>query len=157
MLLLLLLLLLLPVGSKSKNITDSVSHWSRDLSSGSRRHGGEGAAGAPARPGAGPENREEITVPHLRGIFLAVSSKTAQWSLAEWAGDLAAMKAVGIEFFCPRAAAVGQAHLGAPSSGCPLGHFTAFYPSANPCFHLQPGMPPAGAVATILQAAKQVG
>ena len=96
-----------------------------------------------------------ISVPHLNGIFLSINGAQANWTQAQWETDLHDMKAVGIEFFCPRAAADGDGSL--PSIRCPLGNFTSFYPSKNPCFHASPGMPEGGAMAALLAAARVVG
>ena len=112
------------------------------------------AAGVPGRhAAAGPPMSP--SVPHLNGIFLSINGAQANWTQPQWEKDLRAMKAVGIEFFCPRAAADGDGS--GPTDACPFGGFTSFFPSRNPCFHASPGMPEGGALATLLAAAKAVG
>eukprot|EP01043_Picozoa_sp_COSAG02_P063022 COSAG02_NODE_8830_length_2429_cov_1.829614_2_plen_539_part_00 len=95
-----------------------------------------------------------FVVPHLSGIFLSINSAQATWSKQQWIDDLMAMKDVGIEFFCPRAAANGRS---APTKDCPFGEFTSFYPSKNSCFKPVLNMPEGGALATLLMAAQIVG
>ena len=106
-------------------------------------------------PAATITARPNVTVPHLSGVFLSINAHTARWTKEQWVADLTSMRDVGIEFFCPRAAANGNGSL--PTAACPLGGFEAFFPSANPCFHPAAGMPPGGALATVLEAADVVG
>lgn len=69
----------------------------------------------------------------LKGIFVSVQPETAMWSAEEWATDITSMAAVGIEFFCVKDVALGSSS-GLPTSECPLGIFTAYYPSSlAPC------------------------
>ena len=70
-----------------------------------------------------------ITVPHLTGVFLALSDETAVWTAAEWAEDLQAMADVGIEFFCIRGLAQG---IHGPTPDCPLGRFRTYWPTKAP-------------------------
>jgi len=70
-----------------------------------------------------------ITVPHLSGIFLALDPITSQRSFSGWHTDLSLMKDIGIEFLVIRAAAQGTSWnvTTDPKDGCPLGRFKAYY------------------------------
>ena len=71
--------------------------------------------------------------PRLNGIFVALQPETAVWSVEEWATDISSMAAVGIDFFAVKDVALGSP-TGLPTPECPLGIFTAYYPSAMaPC------------------------
>lgn len=68
-----------------------------------------------------------LPLARLKGVFLAVSSTTAQWSSAQWRAELQAMADVHVEFAAVRAAAVQVTDSASPE--CPQGVFETYYPS----------------------------
>eukprot|EP00039_Didymoeca_costata_P010270 m.137841 g.137841 ORF g.137841 m.137841 type:complete len:374 (-) comp14765_c0_seq1:10-1131(-) len=101
--------------------------------------------------------KHDIKVPHLSGIFLALSDTNLNNTLQQWTKELTAMKDVGIEFFCVRAV-MRSVHEDTPS--CPLGEFESFYPtrmSRNSSCVKQAITLEADPIGTILNAAKTLG
>lgn len=88
-----------------------------------------------------------ISVPHLTGIFVSLDSTTANRTVEAWVLDLQAMKnvrpsstivvsgvfqmscvQVGIEWFCIRAVLAGSSHP-AVSTACPFGGLISYFPN----------------------------
>lgn len=95
---------------------------------------------------------------HLSGIFVSLTWTTARWSASQWATDIASMKGVGMTFFVlPHPAFVTSGPAGLPDSGCPLGHFSAYFDTSGlgPCFtQLGPTVPGGTAMIMLAEAAK---
>ena len=63
--------------------------------------------------------------PHLSGIFVEITSTTANWTGEQWTTDLAAMQAVGMTFaVLPHLA---RQTATPPDAECPLGYFDALF------------------------------
>ena len=78
---------------------------------------------------------------------------TAMWSNAQWATDIASMKAVGMTFFVLPHPAIA-AH--PPTSGCPLGRFNAYFDTSGlgDCFaQIGPKVPGGAAMVMLAEAA----
>ena len=150
----------LALAVSSMPLDDFLQSWFVSEPSSSSSSTRQTSSSSPAPPADELQHHVELdqdatfAVPHLTGIFLSINSAQAVWSRQQWVDDLMAMKDVGIEFFCPRAAANGQS---LPTKDCPFGEFISFYPSKNSCFKPLPNMPEGGAVATLLAAAQIVG
>ena len=95
-----------------------------------------------------------IDKPHLHGIFVGLTSITAQWTDAEWQQDLQAMADIGLTFFVIHHSATGSNEI---TTDCPLGTYTAYFPMRAPCFSQIGSNASGGSIGVILRAAKSVG
>jgi len=100
-----------------------------------------------------PVNPEQ---PHLSGIFVAITSTTANWTGEQWTKDLAAMQAVGMTFaVLPHLARQTKP----PDVKCPLGYFSALFNATGlgECFSQTGTTEQGGTVETVLKAAAGLG
>jgi hypothetical protein len=100
-----------------------------------------------------PQQTVAATQPHLSGIFVAITSTTANWTGEQWETDLAAMQTVGMTFaVLPHLARQVQP----PDAMCPLGYFGALFNATGlgECFSPLHG---GGTVETVLKAAAGLG
>ena len=96
-----------------------------------------------------------ITVPHLHGVFVSITSTTALWTETQWRRDIQSMKDVGMSFFVVARGARGS---GAASSACPSGTYEAYFPLPSECFtQIGDSAARGGTVGNILRAAHAVG
>ena len=90
--------------------------------------------------------------PHLSGIFVAITSTTANWTSEQWETDLAAMQAVGMTFaVLPHLAS----QVKPPDAKCPLGYYAALFNATGlgECFSQKGTAEQGGTVETVLKAA----
>lgn len=78
-------------------------------------------------PAALKSDDTRVTVPHLEGIFLALSASNANYTASQWSREFAAMRKVGITFAAVRAAIEGVSN--STEGGCSLGTFVTYYPA----------------------------
>lgn len=91
--------------------------------------------------------------PHLGGIFLAISSQAANWTLQQWTEDFERMREVGIEFVI---LAKLLRPINGPAPGCPVGNFTALFPMEYRCVQRANG-PEGTVLVNVLAAARATG
>ena len=99
---------------------------------------------------------QNITVPHLSGIFLNIDRLADVWTEQEWRTDLTAMKDVGIEFFIVHH--VARATSQPASAACPLGYYEAYYhmpKTSNGCVQSKAGRG-GSAMSTVLDIAAEL-
>ena len=94
--------------------------------------------------------------PHLSGIFVEITSTTANWTGEQWTKDLAAMQTIGMTFaVLPHLARQTKP----PDAKCPLGYYDALFNATGlgECF-IQTGTAEQGrTVETVLKAAASLG
>ena len=94
--------------------------------------------------------------PHLSGIFVEITSTTANWTGEQWTKDLAAMQAIGMTFaVLPHLARQTKP----PDAKCPLGYYDALFNATGlgECFIQTGTAEQGGTVETVLKAAASLG
>ena len=108
------------------------------------------------RPFDGSNAAVAAAQPHLSGIFVFITSTTANWTSEQWETDLAAMQAVGMTFaVLPQLAR----QVKPPDAKCPLGYYAALFNATGlgECFSQKGTAEQGGTVETVLKAAASLG
>ena len=99
-----------------------------------------------------------LGVPRLDGVFLSLGSANANFTVAQWSAEFAAMARVGISFAAVRAAVAGTSN--STAGGCTLGTYVAYYnttlkPSA--CYRFRAGADGSSPLGRLLDGAARNG